>query len=111
MPATQLPADDDDLVPLSDMLSTLSDSDAKALVLDHVLEKAAVVLGHPSGEAIDPDQEFRAIGFDSLLSMQLSKRLAETTGLRLKANVALRYPTPRLIAGHIVTSMADRDRQ
>ena len=50
----ELPAVDDHLIPLSDMLSTLSDGDAEALVLDHVLEKAAVVLGHPSGRPSTP---------------------------------------------------------
>jgi acyl transferase domain-containing protein len=106
---TEQPANDDHLVPLSDRLVDLSDADAEALVLEHVLEKAAVVLGHPSGESLDPDQEFRDIGFDSLLSVELSKRLAETTGLKLRANLALRYPSPRLVARHIAASMATRD--
>nr|AGZ15475.1 putative type 1 modular polyketide synthase [Streptomyces sp. MK498-98F14] len=106
-PPTEPPADDDQPGLLPDRLAGLSAGDAQALVLDHVLAKVAVVLGHPSGETIDPDQEFRNIGFDSLLSVELSKRLAATTGLKLRANVALRHPTPRLIAGHIASSMAD----
>ncbi|WP_406289348.1 type I polyketide synthase [Embleya sp. NBC_00896] len=110
-PSTEPPADDDHAVPLSDMLATLPDSDAKALVLDHVLKRVAVVLGHPSTETIDPDQEFKEIGFDSLLSVELSKRLAAMTGLKLRANLALRHPTPRLIAGHIMSAMAGRDPQ
>ncbi|MGC0422078.1 type I polyketide synthase [Embleya sp. AB8] len=106
-PATDPLVDDDPSDLLPDRLAGLSAGDAQALVLDHVLAKVAVVLGHASGETIDPDQEFRNIGFDSLLSVELSKRLAATTGLKLRANVALRHPTPRLIAGHIVSSMAD----
>jgi acyl transferase domain-containing protein len=111
VPSTEPPAGDDGLVPLPDRLSSLPESDAEALVLDHVVEKVAVVLGHSSSEAIDPDQELRNVGFDSLLSVELSKRLAATTGLRLRPNLVLRYPTPRLIAGHITSSMACRDRQ
>ncbi|RNL86221.1 type I polyketide synthase [Halostreptopolyspora alba] len=109
--STEPPAHDDHPVALLDTLATLPDSDAEALVLDQVLEKVAVVLGYSSGEAVDPDQEFKEIGFDSLLSVELSKRLTAMTGLQLRANVALRYPTPRLISGHIVSSMESRDRR
>ncbi|GAA1938360.1 hypothetical protein GCM10009837_75800 [Streptomyces durmitorensis] len=109
MPPAELPASDDDLVPLLDKLATLPDGDAEALVLDLVREKVAVVLGHPSAETIDPDQKFGEIGFDSMLSVELSKRLAIMTGVKLRANVVLRFPTPKLITGHIMSSMAGRD--
>ncbi|MEV5873283.1 acyltransferase domain-containing protein [Streptomyces sp. NPDC052101] len=111
VPPTEPPAGEEEPVALPDQLSALPDDEAAALVLDHVLQKVAVVLGHPSSETIDPDQEFRNIGFDSLLSVELSKRLAATTGLRLRANLVLRNPTPRQVAGHIMTAMAGRDRQ
>jgi acyl transferase domain-containing protein len=111
VPSTELPADDDHLVPLSDRIATLPDGDAEALMLDHVLEKVAVVLGHSSSETVNPDQEFKDIGFDSLLSVELSKRLAASTGLKLRANLVLRHPSPRLIAGHIMSSMPNRDPQ
>ncbi|SEF53125.1 polyketide synthase 7/polyketide synthase 12 [Actinacidiphila yanglinensis] len=94
-------------IPLAELLPTLSDDDAEALVLDRVLGKIAVVLGHAAGETVDPDQEFRHLGFDSLLSVELSKRLAAETGLKLRANLALRFPTARLVTGHIISSMAD----
>jgi acyl transferase domain-containing protein len=105
-PPTEPPADDDRVVPLSERVSALPDDDAKALVLGHVLEKVAVVLGHPSAASVNPDQQFKEIGFDSLLSVELSKRLTASTGLKLRPNVVLRHPSPRLIAGHIVSSMA-----
>ncbi|MFI9721763.1 type I polyketide synthase [Streptomyces sp. NPDC052396] len=111
VPAAEPPADDDQPVALSDRVSTLPDGDAEALVLDHVLEKVAAVLGHSSGESIDPDQEFKDMGFDSMLSVELSKRLAASTGLKLRANLVLRNPSPRLVAGHIRSSMAKRDPQ
>jgi acyl transferase domain-containing protein len=106
VPSTEPPAGDDRLVPLSDRISSLPDDDAQALVLEHVLEKVAVVLGHSSSESIHPDQEFKELGFDSLLSVELSKRLTASTGLKLRPNLVLKQPSPRLIAGHIVSSMA-----
>ncbi|NEB75898.1 acyltransferase domain-containing protein, partial [Streptomyces sp. SID14478] len=108
VPATEQPAGDDHLVPLPERVSALSDGEAKALVLDHVLAKVAAVLGHASSEAIGPDQDFKELGFDSLLSVELSKRLAASTGLKLRANLVLRHPSPRLIADHVTTSMTRR---
>ncbi|MEI5103099.1 type I polyketide synthase [Streptomyces sp. PmtG] len=109
VPATERPADEEQAVPLSERVAALADDDARALVLAHVLEKVAVVLGHPSSENINPDQEFKEIGFDSLLSVEdLSKRLAASTGLKLRANLALKHPSPRQIAGHIMTAMPQR---
>ncbi|WP_328443584.1 type I polyketide synthase [Streptomyces sp. NBC_00386] len=97
---------DDRQVPLPERIVALVPDDAQALVLDHVLERVAVVLGHPSGESVDPDGEFTKIGFDSMLSADLSKRLTASTGLKLRPNVVLRHPSPRLIARHIVSSLA-----
>lgn len=94
------------VLPLSERVAALPGDEAEALVLDHVREKVAVVLGHASSEAIGADQEFKDLGFDSLLSVELSKRLTASTGLKLRPNVVLRYPSPRLIAGHIQSSMA-----
>jgi acyl transferase domain-containing protein len=105
------PADDDHPGALPDMVSALPDDEAQALVLDQVLQRIAVVLGRASGDVIDPDQDFRDLGFNSLLSVELSKRLSRATGLRLRANLVLLYPTARLVAGHIMSSMADRERQ
>ncbi|WP_392957845.1 type I polyketide synthase [Streptomyces sp. LN245] len=97
---------DDRQVPLPERIVALVPDDAQALVLDHVLERVAVVLGHPSSESVDPDGEFTKIGFDSMLSADLSKRLTASTGLKLRPNVVLRHPSPRLIARHIVSSLA-----
>ncbi|MEI5102897.1 type I polyketide synthase [Streptomyces sp. PmtG] len=99
------PARADEPVALPDLLATLSDDEAAAAVLDHVLKKVAVVLGHSSSESVDPDAEFKDIGFDSLLSVQLSKGLSTTTELKLRPNLVLKHPTPRRVAGHILTSM------
>ncbi|MFF2192473.1 type I polyketide synthase [Streptomyces sp. NPDC058157] len=104
--AAEGPADEEHLVPLPERVAALSGEDARALVLAHVLEKVAVVLGHASGASVDPDQEFKEIGFDSLLSAELSKRLTASTGLKLRANLVLRQPSPRRIAGHIADSLA-----
>jgi acyl transferase domain-containing protein len=111
VPSTEQPADDVHPGALSDLLAALPDDEAQALVLDQVLERIAVVLGHASGDAIDPDQDFSDLGFNSVLAVELSKRLATATGLRLRANLVLLYPTARLVAGYVMSSMANGERQ
>ncbi|MFD8151458.1 acyltransferase domain-containing protein [Streptomyces sp. NPDC059720] len=106
LPAAQPQAGDDQGVPLPERIAALPGADAEALVLEHVREKVAVVLGHPSADTVGPDQEFKELGFDSLLSAELSKRLTASTGLKMRANVVLRHPSPRRIAGHIMSSLA-----
>ncbi|MFG2018027.1 type I polyketide synthase [Actinomadura geliboluensis] len=111
--AMEIPADapaeeNEQVTPLPERVAALPEGDAEALVLDHVLEKIATVLGHAPGESVDPDREFNDLGFDSLLAMDLSRRLAASTGVRLKPTLVLRHPSPRLIAGHIAAVMLDR---
>ncbi len=104
-PPVELPAEDDEPVALPEMISGIPDDEATALVLDHVLAKVAAVLGRPPGETVDPDEEFKDLGFDSLLAVQVTKRLAAMTELKLKPNLVLKHPTSRSVAGHIVTSL------
>ncbi|MFJ4473183.1 type I polyketide synthase [Streptomyces sp. NPDC089424] len=111
VPVPRPPADDEEPAALPDRLAPLSKDEATALLLDHVLTKVAVVLGHPSAKTVDPDREFKDMGFDSMLSVQLSKGLATTTGLRLKPSLVLRHPTPRRVAGHLMTSMTGHLRR
>ncbi|MFE9812671.1 acyltransferase domain-containing protein [Streptomyces sp. NPDC005548] len=96
-------------VPLPQRLAALPEEEAGAVLLDHVLEKVAVVLGHASGQFVGPDQEFKELGFDSLLSAELSKRLTASTGLKLRANMVLRHPSPRRVSGHVLSLLATRE--
>lgn len=102
--APELPAEDQALS-LPERVAGLPAAEAEALVLAELLTRVAVVLGHTSAQTVDPDQEFRGMGFDSLLSVELSKRLAALSGVQLRANAALRYPTPRLLAAHLADAM------
>ncbi|MEU6770351.1 type I polyketide synthase [Streptomyces sp. NPDC046759] len=81
--------------------ATLSEGEAEAAVLDWVREQVAVVLGHPSSAAVDADQAFTQLGFDSLTSVELCNRLASSTGLRLPSTLVFNYPTPRELGRHL----------
>ncbi|MGW1993888.1 type I polyketide synthase [Embleya sp. NPDC001921] len=82
-------------------LAGLEQGDARAVVLDWIRDQVAIVLGHPSGAAVDADQAFTHLGFDSLTSVELCNRLASSTGLRLASTLVFSYPTPRELGGHI----------
>ncbi|MCH0570333.1 SDR family NAD(P)-dependent oxidoreductase [Streptomyces sp. MUM 136J] len=82
-------------------LATLPADEAEAAVLAWVRDQVAIVLGHPSGTAVDVDQAFTPMGFDSLTSVELCNRLVSATGLRLPSTLVFSYPTPRELGQHL----------
>ncbi|MET8295958.1 type I polyketide synthase [Streptomyces sp. NPDC005180] len=93
-------------------LAALPAQEAEAALSDWVRDQAAVVLGHPAGTLLDADQAFTQLGFDSLTAVELCNRLAAATGLRLPSTLVFNYPTPRELAGHLLTALrptADAD--
>ncbi|MGW6932262.1 type I polyketide synthase [Lentzea sp. NPDC054927] len=74
-------------------------------VLELVRTRAAQVLGHSGKEAVASDKAFRDIGFDSLTAVELRNQLTEITGLALPAGLVFDYPSPRVLAGHLLASL------
>jgi polyketide synthase 12 len=87
---------------LATRVAALPPGEAEAAVLDWVRDQVAIVLGHSSGGAVDSDQPFTHLGFDSLTSVELCNRLASATGLRLASTLVFSYPTPRELGQHIL---------
>ncbi|MFF0885013.1 type I polyketide synthase [Streptomyces sp. NPDC003456] len=87
---------------LSARLAALPAEEARTVVVDWVREQAALVLGHPSDTAVDVDQAFTHLGFDSLTAVELCNRFAAPTGLRLPSTLVFSYPTPRELAEHLL---------
>ncbi|MFE9076562.1 type I polyketide synthase, partial [Streptomyces griseus] len=82
-------------------LDGLDAADRLDLLSKLVCEEAARVLSHSSPDAIEPERAFRDMGFDSIASVELRKRLSAGTGLHLPATVAFDHPTPRILAEHL----------
>ncbi|MFC9653413.1 type I polyketide synthase [Streptomyces sp. NPDC056937] len=90
---------------LRERLRAATGADRTAVLLTAVRTQAAAVLGHTGADAIRGDKAFRDLGFDSLTAVELSNRLAETTGLALPAGLVFDYPNPHALAGHLLTEL------
>jgi acyl carrier protein len=71
-----------------------------------VCNNAATVLGHSTSD-IDAERPFQDLGFDSLTAVELRNRLKTATGLTLTPTVIFDFATPRALAGHLETQLAD----
>ncbi|MFC4049742.1 type I polyketide synthase [Actinomadura syzygii] len=95
---TVRPSDGPDL---RERLAHLSGAEREDVVLEFVRAQVADVLGHSSPDGLDPAREFGELGMDSLTTVELNRRLAARTGLRLPATVAFDHPSAARLAGHL----------
>ncbi|HET6706975.1 MAG TPA: type I polyketide synthase [Amycolatopsis sp.] len=78
-------------------------------VLTLVRTHAAALLGHAGTEAVEPDRSFNEVGFDSLSATGFRNKLSLVTGTKLPVSLIFDYPTPRILAEHLVGELAPAD--
>jgi polyketide synthase 12 len=89
---------------LARLLAATPESERGSVVLDLVRAEVAIVLGHASSEAIDPQRTFKDLGFDSLTAVELRNRLNVQTGLPLAATLVFDYPTTSAVAEYLLST-------
>ncbi len=88
---------------LARRLAAAPEEDRQGIVVALVAEHVAAVLGHASGEAIDPKAPFKDLGFDSLGAVELRNRLAAATGVRLPSTLVFDYPSVEEVGAYVCT--------
>ncbi|MDT5033644.1 MAG: hypothetical protein QOC94_3815, partial [Actinoplanes sp.] len=90
---------------LAQRLAHAAPAERRALLLMQVRSDVAAVLKHGSAESVEPDLAFSALGFDSLLAVELRNRLSAATGLALPVTLAFEHPTPLALTEHLLSAV------
>ncbi|MEU3228478.1 type I polyketide synthase, partial [Streptomyces sp. NPDC006976] len=75
------------------------------LITGLICRHTAEILEYDSAEAIDPELPFKDLGYNSLTSVELRSRLAADLGIALPSSLVYDYPTPAVLARHIVRDL------
>ncbi|MCX6048530.1 MAG: alpha/beta fold hydrolase [Chloroflexi bacterium] len=87
------------------LLSTTSPTERGALLITHIQQQVALILGHENEAAIPRAQGFRELGMDSLTSMELRNRLRSSLACELPAAVVFNNPTVEALAGYLAQTV------
>ncbi|GGM75268.1 hypothetical protein GCM10012275_52450 [Longimycelium tulufanense] len=87
---------------LAQRLAEMSPTERHGMVLNLVREETAFVLGHGTGDSVDPEQPFKELGFDSLTAVELRNHLRESTALSMSATLVFDHPTPAELADYLL---------
>ncbi|MGX1370254.1 acyl transferase domain-containing protein [Streptomyces canus] len=89
-----------------DRFAALDAGERRGALLDLVLAETAAVLGHASADAIDTDEGFFDIGFNSLTAVELRNRLGAALGRELPVMLLFDQPTPGMVADYLLDEPA-----
>ena len=88
-------------------LEATSHDAREALVVDWLRGEVARVLGREAPGAIDTAQGFFEMGLDSVMAVELKRRLERAMGMPLPRTLAFEFPNVEALARHLCTAGAD----
>ncbi|WP_394849578.1 SDR family NAD(P)-dependent oxidoreductase [Pendulispora brunnea] len=91
---------------LAATLRPLSADERLPQLIALVQAETAAVLGHTDPLRIDPEMGFFDLGLDSLMSVELRRRLQKATGAKLPTTVTFDHPTPARVATYLLETLA-----
>ncbi|MEU4902992.1 SDR family NAD(P)-dependent oxidoreductase [Streptomyces sp. NPDC044780] len=95
---------------LAGRVAGLAPEERERAVLEFVRAQTAAVLGHDTPEAVDEEQAFKKLGFDSLTAVDLRNRVTAASGLALPVTVVFNHPTPAALARHLLEELGAGER-
>ncbi|CAL9488593.1 Narbonolide_10-deoxymethynolide synthase PikA4, module 6 [Streptomyces sp. enrichment culture] len=103
---SDMSTDAHDREPFPERFAALPADERPRALLDLVRAEAAAVLGHSDADAVDVDEGFFDIGFNSLTAVELRNRLATAIGAELPVMLLFDQPTPGLLAEYLLDQVA-----
>jgi NADP-dependent 3-hydroxy acid dehydrogenase YdfG/acyl carrier protein len=91
---------------LEQQLAGVPEEEREDKVLDVVSEQVAAVLGHSSAGAVDPERNFKELGFDSLSAVELRNRLTRISGQRLPSTLIFDHPSPVALTQYLLKKIS-----
>ncbi|MGN9796432.1 amino acid adenylation domain-containing protein, partial [Streptomyces sp. OZ13] len=92
---------------LREQFAALPQAERRAAVTEMVRRDVAVVLGITDPQEIGDDQPLKDLGLDSLMAVELRRRLSAQVRAVLPADLAFAHPTPGALADHLLTHVFD----
>jgi NAD(P)-dependent dehydrogenase (short-subunit alcohol dehydrogenase family)/acyl carrier protein len=86
---------------LLDRLGQVAASDREELLIEFVRAEVAAVLGVESTGAVAPNVGLFEMGMDSLMSVELRRRLERGAGRKLPSTLTFNYPNVAALAGYL----------
>lgn len=104
----------DDFISVNAQLERLAFKDAMALrrqestiyvsepeLSELIRENTAALLGYTESGEVASDSQFAELGVDSVVAVELSRRLSSALGVRLPVTLVFEHPTPTAVARYL----------
>ncbi|MFF1716732.1 amino acid adenylation domain-containing protein [Streptomyces sp. NPDC058268] len=92
---------------LRDRLAATPAEGRADFLTEFVRQEVSSVLGVTGPEGVGTAQELKELGIDSLMAVELRKRLADATGATLPSDLAFAHPTPQAISEFLLPQLLD----